>query len=423
MRTFILNTINQIPATNRQLDYKSTLKTNEWKVFTDSEGEVEKFLFMDNEELLVSVNGKTSSSKWQFMKVNSSLIIDDGINKYMFKVIVCSNDIVFLNVDSTNNYSFLINTKSEALKDAEWKDIQWFLMKEYNIDLFDDDKERMVFYEVQKEDEKKKQEETDRKVKGFLYGLGCIALLVFLCLGLPKIIKYNEENKKRIAEYNYTHPKMYVTRIENRQAVDLGLSVKWATCNIGANHPTGRGNEYGWGDPTGVRYKDFVLNRFGYREFVPENRKENEYAYPTRIGEKAPVAIVGTQYDVAKHCWGDKWRMPTRAEAQELIDSCKFYIQKNIIVAIGPSGDSILFPFCPQCINQFNEYATGELDTIKPQEDRFNNLDNYIINSFIIEQAMIEGKPVIFNGKTVINAKLDNAYRYDMLTVRAVCEK
>ena len=149
MRTFILNTINQIPATNRQLDYKSTLKTNEWIVFTGSEGEVEKFLFMDDEELLVSVNGKTTSSKWQFMKVNSSLIIDDGINKYMFKVIVCSKDIVFLNVDSTNSYSFLINTKSKALKDAGLRDIKFFLMNNFNIDLFDD-QEREVYNETKK---------------------------------------------------------------------------------------------------------------------------------------------------------------------------------------------------------------------------------------------------------------------------------
>ena len=36
--------------------------------------------------IYISVNGKTSSLKWKYIKVNESLIIDDGINKYLFKV-------------------------------------------------------------------------------------------------------------------------------------------------------------------------------------------------------------------------------------------------------------------------------------------------------------------------------------------------
>ena len=32
-------------------------------------------------------------------------------------------------------------------------------------------------------------------------------------------------------------------------AVDLGLSVKWACCNIGANAPEEYGGYYAWGDP------------------------------------------------------------------------------------------------------------------------------------------------------------------------------
>ena len=34
----------------------------------------------------------------------------------------------------------------------------------------------------------------------------------------------------------------------NVQAVDLGLSVKWASCNVGADSVEGRGNFYAWGE-------------------------------------------------------------------------------------------------------------------------------------------------------------------------------
>ena len=41
--------------------------------------------------------------------------------------------------------------------------------------------------------------------------------------------------------------------IDGHEAVDLGLSVKWATCNIGTTKSEYYGNYYGWGDPTGKK--------------------------------------------------------------------------------------------------------------------------------------------------------------------------
>ncbi len=177
MQTFIINTIKQIPATNKKLDIKSTLKSNEWLVYTDSEGEIEKFLFRKKDELLVTVNGKASYSNWQFMEVNSSLLIDDGINKFMFGVIVCCKDIIVLNVDSTNNYSFLINTKSKVLKDANWWDIQCFLMKRYDLDLFNETEK-----ECYNEMEKKEQEERARKAQRFMIFFAVLLLFLFVFL-------------------------------------------------------------------------------------------------------------------------------------------------------------------------------------------------------------------------------------------------
>lgn len=159
MRTYLINTIGQIPTTNRKLDYKSTFKTNEWVVFNDKQGEVEKLLFLDGDKLLVSLNGKTSYSKWQYMKVNSSLVIDDGDNKYMFKIIVCNKDIILLNVDSTDSYSFLINTKSEALENCTYKEIQWYLKKICDVDIFN--REQRIEYEnVQRKLKIKEEEES-----------------------------------------------------------------------------------------------------------------------------------------------------------------------------------------------------------------------------------------------------------------------
>lgn len=144
MKTYFINTIKSIAANSQSLDLTSTLKSQEWVVFNDDDSFVEKFLFIDNEKLLVSVNGKSSYSKWQYIKVNSSLVIDDEKSKYLLKVVVCNKDIVVLNVDSTNDYSFLINSKSSVLQNPTYVDIQWYLIRTCGIDIFDEE-QREIF--------------------------------------------------------------------------------------------------------------------------------------------------------------------------------------------------------------------------------------------------------------------------------------
>ena len=83
--------------------------------------------------------------------------------------------------------------------------------------------------------------------------------------------------------------------------VDLGLSVKWATCNVGASNPEDFGGYYAWGDIT---------------ESVSYSRAT--YYVSTSIN----TDIKGTKYDVAYMRWGQNWRMPTRAEFDELFSKC-----------------------------------------------------------------------------------------------------
>ena len=177
MRTYLINTIGQIPTTNKQLDYKSTFKTNEWVVFNDKSEEVEKLLFLDGDKLLVSLNGKTSYAKWQYMKVNSSLVIDDGDSKYMFKIVLCNKDIILLNVDSTDNYSFLINTKSEALENCNYKEIQWYLKKICGVDIFNNE-QRIEYENVQRKLKIKEEEENKARRKEDFERVGIVLAIL-----------------------------------------------------------------------------------------------------------------------------------------------------------------------------------------------------------------------------------------------------
>lgn len=116
-------------------------------------------------------------------------------------------------------------------------------------------------------------------------------------------------------------------------AVDLGLSVKWAACNIGASSPEEYGNYYAWGETeTKADYSSATYKH-----------KANSYTYKD-IGEN----IAGTEYDAAHVKLGGTWMMPTVEQIQELIEKCKIEqtSYKNTIgqKITGPNGKSIFIP-------------------------------------------------------------------------------
>ena len=88
--------------------------------------------------------------------------------------------------------------------------------------------------------------------------------------------------------------------INGHEFVDLGLSVKWATCNVGASSPSGYGNYYAWGE---------TKPKSSYDE-------DNSVTYGKNLGD-----IAGdSRYDAARANWCGTWRMPTKAEIEELRD-------------------------------------------------------------------------------------------------------
>ncbi|MBR6602337.1 MAG: hypothetical protein IKK87_10955, partial [Bacteroidaceae bacterium] len=117
-------------------------------------------------------------------------------------------------------------------------------------------------------------------------------------------------------------------------AVDLGLSVKWACCNVGADVPEGYGGYYAWGET----------------EEKSSYTWENYRYYNSSTGDIDYIVsnISGTSYDVAHVKWGGGWRMPTEDEIIELCVKCScewtsvngVYGQK----VTGPNGNSIFLP-------------------------------------------------------------------------------
>ena len=124
--------------------------------------------------------------------------------------------------------------------------------------------------------------------------------------------------------------------------VDLGLSVKWATKNVGANSPSDYGDYFAWGE-THPKSSYTWSNCFDCLD--DEGKSWGIY----KIGGKTSISPT-SGHDTARENWGGSWRMPTDAEFEELCDETKcdwtWTSQGGHegYKVTGPNGNSIFLP-------------------------------------------------------------------------------
>ena len=122
---------------------------------------------------------------------------------------------------------------------------------------------------------------------------------------------------------------------EGHVYVDLGLSVKWATCNIGASSPEEYGDYFGWGETTTKDNYDCPTMGLSISELQSQGYIDSN-------------GNLTSQYDAATANWGGDWRMPTFTELEELNTQCTWeWTTQNGVngyKVTGPSGASIFLP-------------------------------------------------------------------------------
>ena len=142
-------------------------------------------------------------------------------------------------------------------------------------------------------------------------------------------------------------------------AVDIGLSVKWASFNLGAYKPADVGSLFYWA------------------ENQPSTKGNPKYG-------KVKVDVIGDiagddKYDAATNMLGRNWRLPTYEECQELLNRCKW--EPKVIDGIegrlvtGPNGNSIFLPFNQKSFTS-GKYVSGHYWTSTPHHgsDSANDL-------------------------------------------------
>lgn len=151
-------------------------------------------------------------------------------------------------------------------------------------------------------------------------------------------IQNNEENEA------YEKKELQTGVHNGHEYVDLGLSVKWATRNIGAKAYYEYGKYFTWGDINSIKHDEYCKT-FGEEIYDISGDKE---------------------YDAALSHWGGQWRLPTKTEFEELIEKCtikeKVVGKYNGCLVTGPNGNSIFLPLAGLSQNaEFDDKSVGEV--------------------------------------------------------------
>ena len=156
-----------------------------------------------------------------------------------------------------------------------------------------------------------------------------------------------------------------------QEAIDLGLSVKWASCNLGATEPEQAGNYYAWGE---TKPKPVYSWKY-YKWSKDEGKTFTKYNNKPETGKVDNRQVLSPTDDPACMLSEGYWRMPTREELLELMEKCSWRcINLNgALVFEGRSlinGNIIYLPLAGvwngaklEAFNDGGLYWTSSLDT------------------------------------------------------------
>ena len=156
-------------------------------------------------------------------------------------------------------------------------------------------------------------------------------------------------------EYRYGEVKSFTTKhsednsntdtdTDNIEAVDLGLSVKWASCNVGAESPEEYGDYFAWGETEPK--SDYSWSTYKWCNGSYDT--QTKYCTSSSYGTVDNKTVLDPEDDAATANWGGSWRMPTWDEIKELCNKCTWtWTMVNGVNGqkiTGPNGNSIFLP-------------------------------------------------------------------------------
>lgn len=180
-------------------------------------------------------------------------------------------------------------------------------------------------------------------------------------LKLGSILGSLVQNKKKEKYVSY--------RMGKYQFVDLGLTHKWANCNLEAVSlsPMDRGKYYAWGETE-------AKTEFSRGDHIHIRKKR---FFRSDIYKDLGDSISGTRYDpVTVFFQCEKCHLPTEKDWMELVEKCEWIKSGMNLKVIGPNGNYIILPYWDtiegfKTGKSYNDYLCGDFPKEKSHFEDF----------------------------------------------------
>ena len=148
--------------------------------------------------------------------------------------------------------------------------------------------------------------------------MAVIAFMMTISASAQFYIYCSDGNVIKVDSISMVAPEEPVDPYNGHEYVDLGLSVKWATCNVGATKPEEYGDYFAWGE---VEPKE-TYNWGTYKWCNGNYDTQTKYCTSSDYGTVDNKTVLEAADDAATANWGGAWRMPTKEEQDELRENC-----------------------------------------------------------------------------------------------------
>ena len=175
--------------------------------------------------------------------------------------------------------------------------------------------------------------------------MAVIALMMTISASAQFYLYCSDGNVIKVDSISMIAPSENVDPYNGHEYVDLGLSVKWATCNVGASKPEEYGDYFAWGETEPKEVYDWST----YKWCNGSSTSLTKYCTNSSYGTVDNKTVLESADDAAAVNWGGSWRMPTNAELTELREQCTWtWTTQNGVngykVTSKSNGNSIFLP-------------------------------------------------------------------------------
>lgn len=208
----------------------------------------------------------------------------------------------------------------------------------------------------------------------------------------------------------YGNVKSFSTGVQSNGVVDMGLSVKWKACNLGASKVYEKGAFYAWGE---IEPKDDYRWSYykwanGAKDKLTKYCPSDKTEYWGKDGTPDDKILLDAEDDIAVQTLGDKWRIPTVDEwfdllfnsKQEKYESSDGSIRGLLVTSL-LNGNFLFFP------------VTG----VNNKKNNVLSGNGYYWTSSIDPEYPYTAVFVTFDG---LNKGDSEPYRYNGLVIRPV---